>query len=248
MPDIGVTLQEARMRAGIDMSEVEAATKIRAKYLRAIENEEWELLPGPTFVKSFLRTYADYLGIDARLLVDEYKLRHEPPVEQDLQPISPSLGAEPRRPWRPPQIPRGWAIGLSVVGVFGLLILIGSVGEDEESQSLRTRTQATRKPGRRAVPPPAPRPTRVTLQLIPNDVVYVCLRDAQDELVLSDTLEPDSERRTYRSKRFRLTLGNNSIELRVNGRLLSVPSSAEAINYELTPRGRKRLSQDENAC
>jgi cytoskeleton protein RodZ len=247
MPDIGVTLQEARMRAGIDMSEVEAATKIRAKYLRAIENEEWELLPGPTFVKSFLRTYADYLGIDARLLVDEYKLRHEPPLEQDLQPISPSLGPEPRRPWRPPTIPRGWVIGLSVVGVLGLLILIGSVGEDEEPQSLRTRTQVTRKPGRRAVPP-APRPTRVALQLIPNDVVYVCLRNAQDELVLSDTLAPDSERRTYRSKRFRLTLGNNAIELKVNGRVLSVPPSAEAINYELSPRGRKRLSQEENAC
>src|SRR5688572_19685804 len=64
MPDIGATLQEARMRARIDISEVESATKIRAKYLRAIENEEWEMLPGPTFVKSFLRTYADYLGID----------------------------------------------------------------------------------------------------------------------------------------------------------------------------------------
>ena len=53
------------MRRRIDITEVEAATKIRAKYLRALENEEWELLPGPTFVKTFLRTYADYLGLDA---------------------------------------------------------------------------------------------------------------------------------------------------------------------------------------
>jgi cytoskeleton protein RodZ len=198
-------------------------------------------------VKSFLRTYADYLGVDARLLVDEYKLRHEPPVEQDLQPIGPSLGPEPRTPWRPPAIPRGWVIGLSVVGVLALLVLIGSVGEDEGSQSLRSRTQA-RKPAPRAATPAAPRPTRVALQLIPNDVVYVCLRNAQDELVLSDTLDPDSEPRTYRSKRFRVTLGNNAIELKLNGRRLTVPPSPQAINYELSPRGRKRLSQEENAC
>ena len=41
-------------------------TKIRAKYLRALENEEWGLLPGPTFVKSFLRTYAEALGLDGK--------------------------------------------------------------------------------------------------------------------------------------------------------------------------------------
>ena len=65
MPEIGSTLREARMRARIDITEVEQATKIRAKYLRALENEEWNLLPGSTFIKSFLREYADYLGLDA---------------------------------------------------------------------------------------------------------------------------------------------------------------------------------------
>src|SRR3712207_7553588 len=77
MPEIGETLRETRMRRRIDMTEVEAATKIRAKYLRALENEEWDLLPGPTFVKTFLRTYAEYLGLDARNLVEEYKQRFE---------------------------------------------------------------------------------------------------------------------------------------------------------------------------
>ena len=52
------------MRQKIDIAEVESATKIRAKYLRALENEEWDLLPGPTFVKSFLRTYAEALDLD----------------------------------------------------------------------------------------------------------------------------------------------------------------------------------------
>ena len=79
MPEIGETLRDARMRARIDVSEIEAKTKIRAKYLRALENEEWGLLPGPTFVKSFLRTYAQALGLDGKALVEEYRLSHERP-------------------------------------------------------------------------------------------------------------------------------------------------------------------------
>src|SRR4051794_18264974 len=146
MPDIGATLQEARMRARIDISEVESATKIRAKYLRAIENEEWDMLPGPTFVKSFLRTYADYLGIDGRLLVEEYKLRYEPaPSETELQALGPPVG--PRRPRapRPPRFSRGWIIGLSVVGLIVVLIVLGSIGGNDDSPPVATTPTATTK-------------------------------------------------------------------------------------------------------
>ena len=94
MPEIGDQLRESRMRNRVDITEVEAATKIRAKYLRALENEEWDLLPGPTFVKTFLRTYAEYLGLDARNLVEEYRSRYERPAQQELTPF----GAQPRRP------------------------------------------------------------------------------------------------------------------------------------------------------
>src|SRR5437588_7143788 len=83
MADIGSTLREARIRARIDMSEVETKTKIRAKYLRAIENEEWDLLPGHVYVKSFLHTYGDFLGLDSRMLIDEFKRRYEP---SDIEP------------------------------------------------------------------------------------------------------------------------------------------------------------------
>src|ERR1700752_5171244 len=94
MPEIGATLREARMRARIDVSEIEAQTKIRAKYLRALENEEWSLLPGPTFVKSFLRTYAQALGLDGKALVEAYRLHHETPSDGVLEPIvsGPSRG------------------------------------------------------------------------------------------------------------------------------------------------------------
>src|SRR4051794_17205877 len=110
MPEIGATLREARMRARIDISEIEAETKIRAKYLRALENEEWGLLPGPAYVRSFLRTYAEALDLDAKLLLEEYKLRHERPSDHDLMPIGAprrrgrggGLGGRPPRPRRGP--------------------------------------------------------------------------------------------------------------------------------------------------
>src|ERR1700752_3841084 len=89
MPEIGATLREARMRERIDVSEIEAKTKIRAKYLRALENEEWSLLPGPTFVKSFLRTYAQALGLDGKALVEQYRMSHERPSDALLEPIVP---------------------------------------------------------------------------------------------------------------------------------------------------------------
>src|SRR3712207_8164917 len=87
MPEIGATLRETRMRQRIDITDMEVRTKIRAKYLRALENEEWDLLPGPTYVRSFLRTYAEALGLDAKLLVEEFKLRHDPLETGELHPI-----------------------------------------------------------------------------------------------------------------------------------------------------------------
>src|SRR4051794_26438651 len=104
MADIGSTLREARMRARIDITEVETATKIRAKYLRALENEEWDLLPGPVYIRSFLRTYGDYLGLDARMLTDEFKHRYERPSAHDMHSIS-SLARERERRTRRARVP-----------------------------------------------------------------------------------------------------------------------------------------------
>src|SRR5688500_10196986 len=124
MPEIGETLREARMRRRVDMTEVEAATKIRAKYLRALENEEWDLLPGPTFVKTFLRTYADYLGLDSRNLVEEYKQRYERPASEDLRIFGPPVAMRRRRrgPRRPILTP-GIALALVAVTLLGALYL-----------------------------------------------------------------------------------------------------------------------------
>jgi cytoskeleton protein RodZ len=70
MFEIGSSLRAARMRQGLELSEVERDTRIRAKYLGALEDDRFDVLPGPAYVKWFLRSYADYIGLDGQRLVD----------------------------------------------------------------------------------------------------------------------------------------------------------------------------------
>ncbi|HEX5245763.1 MAG TPA: helix-turn-helix domain-containing protein [Gaiellaceae bacterium] len=75
MFELGNSLREARVRQGLDFPQAELATKIRAKYLRALEEEQFDVLPAETYVKGFLHAYADFLGLDGQLYVDEYESR-----------------------------------------------------------------------------------------------------------------------------------------------------------------------------
>src|ERR1700757_4817030 len=75
MFEIGNSLRDVRLKQGLGYPQVELATKIRAKYVRAIEEEQFDALPAETYVKGFLRTYADHLGLDGQLYVDEYASR-----------------------------------------------------------------------------------------------------------------------------------------------------------------------------
>jgi len=87
MFEIGNSLREARLRQGLDYAQVELGTKIRSKYLKALEDEHFETLPAQPYVKGFLRTYADYLGLDGQLYVDEYNSRYVVDGHEDGAPI-----------------------------------------------------------------------------------------------------------------------------------------------------------------
>lgn len=234
------------MRARIDISDIEAQTKIRAKYLRALENEEWDLLPGPTFVKSFLKTYAEALELDAKLLVDEYKLRHERLSEVELQPINAAaLGRERRR--QTPVLPPWVLIGVIFLGLFVALWVLGNTGDDPpDGAAAPAETTTTDRPP--PPPPPAQQPARprtASLRIEATGPVYVCLKAGDRTLVDGRTLQAGQRTRTFRSQRFRLTVGNNAVRLRINGRARSVATSDDPIGMEITPeRGRQPLSAD----
>ncbi|MBV9334294.1 MAG: helix-turn-helix domain-containing protein [Solirubrobacterales bacterium] len=243
MADIGTTLREARIRARIDISEVEARTKIRAKYLRAIENEEWDLLPGPVYVKSFLRTYGDFLGLDSRHLVDEYKRRYERPTDQELRPKTP-LGRERERRRRLPRLGRLGAVVLALAAVVAALFVIGSLGTPNSSSSstttpstaARSATAAGRAHHRRARHAPPRKPTAVTLKLVPTSSVYVCLEDGSGKRLIPGVIFAAGQSiPTETAKKLLLTLGNAGVQMKVDGKTVPVAPSARAIGYMLTP-------------
>ena len=236
------------MRARIDISEIEAQTKIRAKYLRALENEEWDLLPGPTYVKSFLRTYAEALDLDAKLLVDEYKLRHERLSEVELQPISAAAPGRERRRQKP-ILPPWFFVAVIIGGLFLALYLLGSgENEPETSSAPLPPTTTTREERPAATPPPPPRtrPSRVRLRIEATGPVNICLKAGDRTLINGQTYEAGQRTRTFAARRFRLTLGNNSALLRINGRTRRVAASSQPIGLEITPgKGRQPLSASE---
>ena len=252
MPEIGETLREARMRRRIDMTEVESATKIRGKYLRALENEEWDLLPGPTFVKTFLRTYAEYLGLDSRLLVEEYRQRFERPSTQDLTPFAATRARGRARRRRMPGIGPGLVIVACVAVLLASLWLLGRLGDDESgtppppNQVRETEPTATPESRESSPEETERRPRRVRLQIVATAPVYVCVVDARGRQVIDEEiLDADSRTRTLVSRSFRTNFGNSNLSMRVNGRTYRVAASADPIGYELLPGRRPRRLSDE---
>ena len=248
MADIGTTLREARIRARIDMSEVEARTKIRAKYLRAIENEEWDLLPGPVYVKSFLRTYGDFLGLDSRTLVDEYKRQYERPSDHEVRPIS-SLSRERERAARGPRIPPWAIIGVVLVGIVAALYFVGKNNNNSSSNNPTTPNAAagqhsqhqTHKKKKKQHKSAPAKPKTVTLQLVPTATVYVCVVNGTGaKLIAGRTFAAGETIPTAKASKLLITLGNSSVQMKVNGKAVQV-GQGSPIGYSITPSGMKPL-------
>jgi hypothetical protein len=234
------------MRARIDINEVETRTKIRAKYLRAIENEEWDLLPGPVYVKSFLRTYGDFLGLDGRTLVDEFKRRYERPTDQELRPMS-SFHRERERAARGPLLPAWAPIGLVLVGVVVALFFIGGGfgGNNNTTPATHAQTTVPHRQHRthRRTSTVAAQPTTVKLQLVPTGQVYVCLVDgAGKKLIPGQIFGPGQTIPTETAPKLMLTLGNASVQMKVNGAPVRVAPSASSIGFLLQPSGSSHLA------
>src|SRR3954469_21360276 len=191
------------MRQRLDITDVEGQTKIRAKYLRALENEDFGMLPGPTFVKSFLRTYAEFLGLDPHLLVEEYRIRHDPRDESELTPFArPPRGRQRRRP---PRRPAWLPLALAVVAILALLLVLGLTADDSSdggnaktTSSTTTKTTAKKTTAKqraaarrraRARARARAQARSVSLRVVPAGATYVCVdKGAGTKTVYENTL------------------------------------------------------------
>ena len=119
MFEIGNSLREARVRQQLELGEVELATKIRSQYLRALEEESFDALPAQTYVKGFLRTYADYLGLDGQLYVDEFNSRFTIDGDEPREPVVARRTSNVNRHHR--RLERRW-IAFALAGIAALLV------------------------------------------------------------------------------------------------------------------------------
>lgn len=243
------------MRARIDVSEVEARTKIRAKYLRALENEEWDLLPGPTFVRSFLRTYAQALGLDGKALVEEYRLRCEPPTEAELQAVVSGARRSRSRPTASRSTPsRGYVLSVVAVVAVIVLLLVGLLAGKNGGSPAKVSTVHKHAKGmthggshvRSLGAGGSSYAKRVSLSFEPTAPVYVCLvGDNGRKVIPGLIIQPPYTPVTYHAEHFYLTLGNNALTMYVDGKALTVPSSSQAIGYSISSAGRRPLAPGE---
>jgi cytoskeleton protein RodZ len=254
---IGDTLREARMRQKIDITEIEAKTKIRAKYLRAMENEEFDLLPGSTFAKSFLRTYADALGLDSHRLVEEYRSQYEPRDEGDLPPLSAQASRRARgsrdgrygRTGRPPN--RAAAILALVVIAIVVLVVIGlaSNGGDNGSKTGSTTTspQAAKKKSKSKKKSTATAtPRRVRLVITPTVATYMCVDRGKGKppIYQGITAEPQA----FRGKHLRVNLGKTSVTITANGKRVPLAVGPNPAGIDFTPGKHKNIAAGSRPC
>jgi hypothetical protein len=241
---IGPTLRQARNRRKVELSEIEAATKIRVRYLRAMENEEWDVLPGGAYVRSFLRTYASFLGLDGDRLVDEYRRGAAAHLAAERVPrVEPVAAARPSR--RGPRLPpRVLAVVISV-GLVAALVVVGLSNGGEESTT-------PANPGKGAGQRPQGGETAreragVSVHLAANAEVWVCLLDSGGRpLVDGQILEAGAEEGPFRSGSFTLSFGNGEVSMRIDGREESIPASASPVGYSVDSSGTLReLSESE---
>jgi len=245
MFEIGNSLREARLRQGLDLARVEDDTKVRAKYLQGLEDERFEVLPSETYVKGFLRTYAEYLGLDGQLYVDEYNSRFAS-VEE------PVLSAPPARRRRRRAAESNLVVAAlaGIVAVAVLVVVAFTLSNDPRdvppTAGLGPAATTTGGAGETttddsgATPPPASRAS-LTLQLVARrgDCWVTVRRGAPNgEIVFSGTIY-QGETQRFTAKRLWLEFGDapsENLNVRLNGQLLRNFPAGEPVVI-VTPEG-----------
>jgi cytoskeletal protein RodZ len=247
--EIGNSLREARLRQGLEIPRIEAETKIRGKYLRALEEEQFEVLPGDTYVKGFLRTYADYLGLEGQLYLDEYNSRfttaEETPVTQSTAP---------KRRSRPVES-NFIVIALAGIVAVTVLVLVGlrEAGEDPQNEppivpatTGQTTTQEA-PTATNAGPAQQARPVRrakLVLTAVRGDCwMQVRAAGVNGKLLFEGTVEQGQTQRFVKYKRLWLELGApGNMNAKLNGRRVQDWPTRSAVVVVTAAQGVRTIS------
>ena len=235
MFEIGATLREARLRQDLDFPQLEERTKIRPKYLRALEDERFDILPAPTYVRGFLRSYAEAIGLDGQPFVDEYNSRFA--VGEDDAPLRARRVPTATRRDRESRESRIAVLALLAIAVATALVIAAWKFGGPETQSV---------PGLAAAPAPgsasagAGRDVRLVIRALDGGSwMEVRTGRGSAELLYSGTLEK-GQRKTFHGERLQLALAEpENVRVRLNGRTVALPAGT---TFVATPKRIVRVS------
>ena len=258
---IGDTLSEVRTRRGVDLDQVHAATGIRPRYLRAIEQEDWDGLPEEFYARSFIRKYAVFLEVDPEPLVAEYRRQRGTTGGPGDAPTSPfarttSRRAEALRRRRARQGVYAWLGGAAVVvAIVTVIVLLASGGggggggaKEAKGGGSETGPTANGKPQKHANGP-APtetsqrssKPQTVSLKIEPTAEVWACVLGAKGKpLVDGATLAAGETTGPFHAKSFTAAFGNGSVEVWVDGKRAQTPSTPSPMGFTVDHHGKLR--------
>lgn len=222
MFDIGSSLREARLRQELDFPELEERTKIRPKYLRALEDERFDILPAPTYVKGFLRSYAESLGLDGQPFVDEYNSRFAVGDEESV--IRARRVPVQRRDRRAARESRIAAFALLAIAIVTALVIAawrfgGPEGETVPGLAAQGQGGTTQ-----SVAPAAGRARLVVRASRGNSWMEVRSGSMAGRLLYSGTLER-GQRKTFQGRSLQLALAKpGNVSVRLNGNRVELPA------------------------
>jgi hypothetical protein len=250
MFEIGSSLREARERRSLSYGQVEADTAIRTRYIRALEDEDFHILPGPTYTKGFLRAYAEYLGLDGQPFVDEFNSRHHDPRSAvEHQPIASRPRSRPQQRRRQRRESNLIMIALAAIVAVSFLVVLALRFPPQPTAPYNTNTgpppttghtPATTSTGTSHTTGTLQKRFQVTLTLSATTWVEATIGSAKGRGVVAQggldlgaphglTIDPATHPTiTFSSRRpVYLALGApGNVTLAVNGRQVSLPNVA----------------------
>lgn len=223
---IGENLKNARMRKGYSFEFIEEATKIRTKYLQALENDDYAVLPGPVYAKAFLRTYAKFLELDTDEIIDEYNAIKSTPIssaidnpkDKELEPITEGNGKK----WR------YVVAGLAVVSLlaFNTWYNSGNRSEDNKTELPKTAQEQQKPNTTKTKTPENKQPqqiqgVRVVLKVTDDPSWMQVVADGNT--VFSGTVRPGEMKDFQAQEKIFLHVGNaGAVQVNVNGKDLGL--------------------------
>lgn len=237
---IGSDLRRARTRREIELSEVEAATRIRSRFLHAIEREEWDVLPGGVYTRGFIRTYANFLGLDGDRLADDYRYEVEGTQRPEAAVAAPAPQSKRKAGLRASPLPLVLAVAgvvlVAVIAIFAIPTGGGGGGTDRQPEAQRlSNRQAS---GGESTAGVVRTTESVSLRLTAKAEVWVCVLGAGGKrLVDGQILEAGSAAGPFRSDSFTISFGNGEVTMTIDGKKAEIPATSSPIGYSIDSSG-----------